>query len=171
MSEEIDILEMQTESLEEPPPSAPDGFEVRDAASANWLVRKVNDARTYRSSVKAWAEAETRRSEREEQFFMERYGRQLETWAREQIDKGRRKSVPLPAGVVGFRSEPLRLNVFDEPKIIAWCRHSLPDAIRVQTFIIKSSIRDYVDKTGECPDGAEVCGGGQRFYVSEARRR
>lgn len=100
-----------------------------------------------------------------------RYGRQLEHWAREQIANGRRKSVPLPAGIVGYRTEPVRLEVTDEEKLIKWCRHTLPRALTTQTFVAKSSVRDHIDETGECPDGADICGRGQRFYVSEARRR
>jgi hypothetical protein len=143
----------------------PDTFVVDDAISANWLVRKIVEARAYAKHVKQWAEGELRRAQREEQFFLERYGQQLEAWARQQIANGRRKSVKLPAGTMGFRSNPPRLDVLDDKKLIEWCRSSLPTALKIETHILKQHIKDHFTITGEIPDGATITGGGQRFYV------
>ncbi|HEY8668170.1 MAG TPA: host-nuclease inhibitor Gam family protein [Tepidisphaeraceae bacterium] len=147
------------------PPDPPETFAVNDAASANWLVRKIVEARAYAKHVKAWADAEVRRAEQEEAFFLQRYGHQLEAWARQQIANARRRSVKLPAGTVGFRTDPPKLEVIDEAKLLSWCRQELPAALRVETHVLKSLVRDHVAQTGECPVGAEVGGGGQRFYV------
>jgi Bacteriophage Mu Gam like protein len=150
---------------EEPLPNAPAGFEVRDHSSANWLVRKIVEARLYRRRVQEWAIGETRRAEREEQFFLQRYGPQLEAWAREQITNSSRKSLKLPAGTVGFRTEPGRLEIKDESRLISWCRRVLPNALRTNICILKSLVSDHLQQTGECPDGADVSGGGERFFV------
>src|SRR5687768_10409667 len=86
-----------------------EGFSVNSDSTANWLVRKIAECRAYRERIERWAAMEIKRAEREEAFFMTRFGRQLETWARRQIAKQRgRKSVKLPAGTVGFRTEPTR---------------------------------------------------------------
>lgn len=149
----------------EPPPEVPEAFSVEDASSANWLVRKIVEARAYAKHVKAWADAEVRRAEREEQFFVQRFGHQLEAWARQRISGSRRKSLKLPAGTIGFRTEPPRLDVTDEPRLIGWCRRSLPKALRVETHVLRALVKEHVEQTGECPDGAEIGGGQQRFYV------
>jgi hypothetical protein len=143
----------------------PETFAVEDAASANWVVRKIIEARNYAKHVKSWAEAEVRRAEREEQLFLYHYGHQLETWARSQIAVGRRKCIKLPAGTIGFRTEPPKLEVADEAKVITWCRQALPDALRIETHVLKSLVKDHVQQTGEIPDGANVTVAGQRFYV------
>ncbi len=143
----------------------PETFAVDDAASANWLVRKIVETRAYAKHVKEWADGELRRAEREELFFLHRYGRQLEDWARAEIAKSRRKSIKLPAGMVGFRTEPPKLDVTDEAKLVAWCRTALPTALRIETHILKQHVKDHVVITGECPDGTVISGGGQRFYV------
>jgi hypothetical protein len=152
-----------------PPISAeiepPESFEVTDAVSANWVIRKIIEARTYAKHVTEWAEGELRRAEREEEFFLHAYGRQLEDWARAEIAKGRRKSIKLPAGTLGFRTDPPKLDVMDETKLIAWCRASLPTALRIETHVFKQHVKDHFTITGECPDGASISGGGQRFYV------
>ncbi len=46
-------------TTENPPASAPPpAFEVHDAGSANWVVRKIVEARTYAKRIEAWAAAE-----------------------------------------------------------------------------------------------------------------
>jgi hypothetical protein len=152
-----------------PPISAeidpPESFAVTDEASANWVVRKIIGARAYARHVKEWARRELRRAEREEEFFLHAYGRQLEDWAQAQIAQGRRKSIKLPAGTVGYRADPPRLDVLDDRKLIEWCRSSLPTALKIETHILKQHIKDHFTITGEIPDGVTITEGGQRFYV------
>src|SRR5687768_14177659 len=73
----------------------PDGFGVRDGQTANWVVRKIVEARAYAVHVQEWAAREIRRAQGDEKFFLHRYGHQLEEWARRQLEAedGRRKSV------------------------------------------------------------------------------
>jgi len=144
-----------------------DRFHVRDEQSASWVVRKIVEERAHRLRVANWCVAETRRSERREQFLMHRFGAELAEWVRQQLAKqfGKRRSVHLPAGVVGFRAEPTRIIVADEPKLIAWCRQHLPSAVKVVQSVLKTEINQHIRSTGECPDGAEVAGGGEKFFV------
>jgi hypothetical protein len=146
-------------------PAVPEAFAVRDRASANWVVRKIAEARAYADHVKAWAELELRRAQREEAFFLRRFGTELEAWARAEIESSRRKSLKLPAGTVGFRTEPIRLEINDEQKLILWCRRHLPDAVRVQTSVLRAAVKEHLVQTGECPDGTQPSGGGERFYI------
>ena len=148
-------------------PAAPDGFAVRDERTANWLVRKVIEARRYAQRVHEWAAREVRRAQGEERFLMHRYGQQLEDWVRRQLDDegGRRKSVNLPAGTVGFRTEPQRLEVTEEETLIRWCRANLPSAIVVSERVMKTLVREHIITSGEVPGGAEVVGGAERFFV------
>src|SRR4051812_46184175 len=75
-------------------------FAIDCEAHANWLIRKIVSARQYAEHVKHWAEQEQRRAAREEQCLLFLFGRQIETWVRDQIEKlnGRRKSLSLPSG-------------------------------------------------------------------------
>src|SRR5688572_19943819 len=85
------------------PPHVPQGFSIHDESSANWLVRKVVEARKYGERVQVWASAETRRAENEERYFLQRYGLQLQAWTREKLrgNGGRRRSIALPSGTIG----------------------------------------------------------------------
>ena len=147
--------------------AAPEGFRVHDEATANWLVRKIVEARAYAERVQAWAALELRRAEREERFFLERYGPQLEAWARERLaeSRGRRKSLRLPAGAVGFRTAPPHLSVTDEALLIRWCKANLPLAVVVKEQIARTTVKQHIQGTGDCPQGAAVIPGGERLYV------
>ena len=152
--------------------AAPDTSEIEDASSANSIVRKIVDARAYARHVKKWAEAELRRAEREEQFFLRNYSDQLEDWARGELAKDRRrKSIRLPAGTVGFRVEPKKLALKDDEKLMAWCRRYLPNALVDRTLILRDVLTKYIQKSGKCPDGAAITGGQQQFYIASKKSR
>lgn len=144
-----------------------EAFSVCDESTANWVVRKIVEARAYRDRVSKWAAAETLRADRQEAFLLHRFGAQLESWVRRHIgtQHGRRRSVSLPAGVVGFRQEPTKLLIVNETMLLGWCRANLPTAIKVSETLVKNEINTHLKATGECPDGAEVAGGGDRFFV------
>ena len=144
-----------------------DAFHIRDEGSANWVLRKVMECRAYRERVARWAQGETLRAERQEAFLMHRFGAELEAWTREQLAKqfGKRRSVCLPAATLGFRTEPTKLVIADERALMGWCRLHLPAAIKVTENVLKSEIQNHIKNTGECPDGAEVGGGQDRFFI------
>lgn len=149
------------------PVEVPEGFHVHNESTANWVVRKIVEARQYRERVEAWAAAETRRAEAQERFFMERYGGQLEAWCRQRLEAEghRRRSTSLPAGTIGFRSTKAGLDVTDEPKLLAWCRRWLPSAVRRTETVLKGAVGDHVEATGELPDGMEVRDAADKFFV------
>lgn len=156
--------EVDVEVLE----SVPQQFTITDEKTANWLVKKVVAAREYGLRVKTWAEQEQRRTQREEQSLMFLFGRQIETWVRDQIAAagGRRKSLALPAGAVGFRTINSKLVVDDERIVIAWARTNCEKAIVVMEKLSKSSLDEHFEQTGELPEGgAHVEPAAERFYI------
>jgi hypothetical protein len=112
--------------------SVPNGFAINCGEHANWLVRRIKEARSYGDSVKAWTEKEVRRAQREEQTLMFLFGRQLETWFAGELEKvrGRRKSISLPAGTIGLRMISPTLQIDDEQCVIAWAMTHCPAAVQ-----------------------------------------
>ena len=49
--------------------------------------------------------------------------------------------------------------------LLAWCRKHLPRAVKTTENILKSVLTEHVKETGEVPDGAEVSGGSEKFFV------
>ena len=180
-----------SESAQSAFPPVPEGFTICDQASANWIVRKIVAARSYAQHVRAWAEVEIRRAEGEERFFEQRFGSQLEAWAREYLQStgGRRRSISLPAANIGFRAAAPRLVVVDDGILLNWCRANFgraitvdlkatgndalrlmewrskhcPSAIAVE-HVMKSIVDEHFHSTGECPEGTQ-CVIAEKFYI------
>jgi hypothetical protein len=172
----------------------PQDFAITDQQSANWVLRKIAAARSYARDVQEWAHAESVRAQREEQFFLWRFGAQLEAFARAEIEQLRgRKSLKLPAGTIGFRAQPLRVHIQDEAQALEWARKNCPAAVRltiemptldaeslrvwrewfasevpdarVLERLSKTELNRHFETTGEMPDGGALDGGSDKFYV------
>ncbi|MFA9478032.1 host-nuclease inhibitor Gam family protein [Phycisphaerales bacterium AB-hyl4] len=145
----------------------PEQFEVRDDDSANWVLRKIVEARQYAQRVTTWAEQEKKRAEHQEAFFWNRFGMQLRRWTQRQIAErgGKRKSLDLPAGRVGFRAGKEKLVVCDETAAIAWADTHCPQAIQAKPRLLISELQQHLNDTGEVPEGVTVQPAGESFYV------
>lgn len=150
-------------------PVLPEHFVLSDERSASWVIQKINEARAHKKRVAEWAALETRRAERDEQFFWMRFGRDLEEWARKKIAelRGRRRSVDLPGGRIGLRKVGPLLVVEDEQAVIAWASSSCPEAIAVTTRLSKAAINAHVEATGELPPiGVRVEPARDKLFIS-----
>jgi phage host-nuclease inhibitor protein Gam len=146
----------------------PKQFAIVDEKTANWLVKKIISARQYAQRVKDWAEQEQRRAEREEMTLLFLFGRQIENWAKEEITllNGKRKSLGLPAGTVGFRTIAPKLVIDDENVVLKWAKENLPAAVAVVEKLSKSAINDYAEQTGVVPDdGIHMEPAAERFFI------
>jgi endonuclease I len=148
--------------------SVPQHFAIDSEDHANWLIRKIIAAREYATHVKEFAEREVRRAQREEMTLMFLFGRQAERWARGQIERlnGRRKSLSLPAGTLGFRHINPALQVDDEQVVLAWAKDHCPSAVVLIEKLSKTELKLFFEQTGQIPDaGAHVDQGGERFFI------
>lgn len=167
MTTEAGIQEVrQNENAETP--FVPEQFQVVDSSSANWLVRRIMECRLYRDRVDAWAAKEKRRSMQEEEFFFWKFGGELRTWATIEIAKfkGRRKSINLPGGTIGYRREGGRLVIDNETSVLAWARQQCPAAVKTTETIVRSVLSEHLQTTGELPPaGAQMEPEHDKFYV------
>lgn len=134
-----------------------------------------------------------RRAQAEEEYFLSRFGGQLQAWLQEEMATRhlRRKSLALPSGTIGLRRLPPRLAIQDEAKATQWSREHLPYAVRAMVKVTGPAAQDlrawcqencrsaqitesllleglgeYVANCGEIPEGVEVQGSEERFYVA-----
>ena len=160
------------QGVEEPESPAsydvPHHFLVDSDDAANWVIRKIISARAYSERCEKWCKRETARAQREEQFFMWRYGQQLIDWVTRRISEqgGRRKSVCFPAGVAGFRHEPEKLIVENEQAVIEWAKANNLKITSTIERLCKSDLNAHVKATGELPDcGVRLEASKERFFV------
>ena len=138
-------------------------FTIRDASDASWVVRKIVEARARRERIKDWAKMELVAAEREEKFFLQRFGDELESWLQGNNDG--RKTLRLPDGTLGFRKKRPTIQIEDEDRVLDWCESNLPDAIRIKRSVLKTPLNEHLQETGELPPGCDLDAGGDEFYV------
>lgn len=109
-------------------------FVVDTDEAANWLVRSIKSQRDYVCRVEQWAAIEIKRARRREEYLLQRYGHELEAWLRRRLEdeRGRRRSINLPAGSVGFRAASAKLHVTNTTALLTWVKANLIDALQVQ---------------------------------------
>lgn len=103
-----------------------------DEHTASRIVRRINELRWYAGRVEEWAGAEIRKAQMQEERLMQRFRPQLEAWARQRLGQGRRRSIALPGGTLGFRRQPVRPVLVDQQEVLSWCRGHLPEALRLR---------------------------------------
>lgn len=196
MSETLERPDTLPEEQEFVPESYREEFRVTDLETAAWVVDKITAARAKAARIQEQAEAMLRDCAREEEFFLNRYGADLAEVAATEIERtgGKKKSLKLLTGTVGFRSAPRRLDVVDEDAARQWAQRECPDAVKVSAAatgelgaalhaaaralmadsdleiavtesLLKTPLNDHLKDTGEVPPGCDVAGGEERFYV------
>ena len=145
----------------------PERFSVKDESSADWLVRKVVEADAHIRRVKEQSEREIRRTERERDFLLLRFGGDLQRWVKKQLqkDKGRRKSVLFLSGTAGFRRLAAKLVVEDETIVVQWAKKHCRKAVVVVERVSKTVLNEHLESTGELADGARLEPAHERFYI------
>lgn len=88
-------------------------FTIQDERSAVWLLRKLRAIHAEREAIKAATAQRLHELDADENRLNHLYSDQLQTWAREESQRRRRKTVTLPlAGAsVAFRSSPAHLEI------------------------------------------------------------
>lgn len=146
----------------------PDQFRVHDRQTANWVVRKITEARAYAEQIEQWAEAERRRARREEAFFLRRFEAELRAWLTSELAKqgGKAKSISLPAGRVGIRRQGPKIEVSDQSVVLAWAADHCPDAIKLSESLLKAPLTEHFEATGELPGGVVLHDAIDVFYIN-----
>ena len=170
MSQELAQRDDEVDATVETPEEydVPAQFQVNSDEAANWVVKKIIGARAYAKHCDEWCEREKARARREEEFFLWRYGQQLREWLAIKIREqgGRRKSVCLPAGMLGFRHEGPKVVVEDEQSVIVWAKTNNVNVVTVVERLSKSALNEHVKVTGELPDhGVRVEPERDAFYI------
>ncbi len=134
-------------------------FTVHDRNTANWVVGKIARAQAAILEIGAMRDAEIARisarcdklSEehgRTISFFETAYQGQLEEWAAKELAGGKKKSVGLINGTVGFRHSKGRATITDEAAALDYCHdYDLKQCIKETP--IASKLREVYEALGD----------------------
>ena len=112
-------------------PNNPDpcAFVPTDAAGCDWVLGKIADARTRAARIRENAERMARAEERSAEALEWRYGAALQTWLRQELAGGTKRSRRLYNGVLGYRQKPAAVYVTDAAAALSWARQNAPNAV------------------------------------------
>ena len=191
-TEEQLLLEVAGEIPEE---QIRETFRVTDEASANWVMRKINEQVNRIDDAERFAAGEAESANRIITWFMLRFGPEMEEFAKRQLVDGKKKSIKLPAGKMGFRTQPDAVQPEDLDDYMTWVKGNLPDALSVMAkadvsklqvvdvekitevlesygiklnfdeLISKSAVNEHFKSTGEVPDGCAYIPAREKFYI------
>lgn len=113
-------------------------FQVTDEASAEWVLERIMnaeaDAARDRLKLKAVAErleAAIKASEQRAEWFRNRYGTELEEFARGRLEDAKTKTLKLTWGSISFRTVKGGLRVSDPEAALAWAKQYAPESVKV----------------------------------------
>jgi hypothetical protein len=111
------------------PAADPCAFTPTDASGCDWVLSKIADCRTRAARIRENAEQMARAEERAADTLEWKYGAALQTWLRAELAGGKKKSVRLFHGVLGYRQKPAAVHVTDTAAALGWAKENLPTAV------------------------------------------
>lgn len=147
---------------DEAPTNEP-GFTPDTKEKADWVLSKIADAKGRAARIREHAETMAKQAEAEATFFEWKYGAALQDFARKELAGGRRKSLTLYHGVIGFKSKPAGCQIGDSKAALVWAKEFLPGAV-IETFDRKAVTKALME-TGEAVDFAAFTLGEEVFFI------
>ncbi len=145
------------------PAADPCAFVPTDAAGCDWVLGKLADARARAARIRENAELMARAEERKAEALEWKYGGALQTFLRAEIAGGKKKSVRLYNGVLGYRTKPAAAVVTDPAAALAWAQEFLPAAVTLT--LDKKVLAETLLTSGESVDFARLNPAEEAFYI------
>jgi len=107
-------------------------FTIDSEEKANWLLGKLANIRAEQARINA--QAAKRNAELEADFngLMGRFGADLETFARGEANRRKRRTVTLMQGTLAFRATPSRLVIEEMETAIITARAVAPETVTTE---------------------------------------
>lgn len=147
----------QPEGATEAAPFVPDTAEKVD-----WVLGKIADHRARAARIRENAELMAKDADRRAEGLEWQFGPALQAFARQELT-GKKKSLRLFHGVIGYRTKPAGVTVGNEAEAIAWAKQNLPLAVTER--LDKKALAEALLSTGEAVDFATMQQAEEVFYI------
>ena len=158
-----DGVEENTEEAPAPNNGEAEAFLPDTAEKVDWVFGKMAAARAEAKLIRENAELMARECERRAEHLEWKYGANLQTWLRAEIDGGKKKSVRLLHGVLGYRQKPAGVSVTDPAAALSWAQENLPEAVTLT--LDKKALAEALLANGEALDFAALNPAEETFYI------
>jgi len=147
----------QPEGTTEAAPFVPD-----TADKVDWVPSKIADARARAARIRENAELMAKEADRQADGLEWQFGPALQAFARQELT-GKKKSIRLFHGVIGYRTKPAGVTVGNEGEAIVWAKANLPLAVTER--LDKKALAEALLSTGEAVDFAAFTAAEEVFYI------
>ncbi len=141
----------------------PEVFTPDTESKADWLLGKIADARARAARVRENAERIARAHEAEADGLEFRFGPGLQAFTQRELSGGKRKSLRLLNGVLGYRTRAASVSVTNPTAALEYARLNYPAAV-VET-LDRKALSAALLETGEAVDWAFFQPEEQVFYI------
>jgi phage host-nuclease inhibitor protein Gam len=151
------------------PSRTADAFHIQDEAGANWYLRKLANLDAEKKRIKAQADAALKRIESEENALRFRFDAQLQAWAKSEIEtryKGRKKSLILLQGTIGYKTRPEQVRISDEGAASEYAaRLGRYQRVVLDTQAYRQTAAEALSDRGELLPGVELVPAEETFSI------
>ncbi len=140
-----------------------EAFCPTDAAGVDWVLKKIAAACAEAKLIRENMEAMARAIERSADALEWKYGGAIQHFLEAQTEGGKKKSIRLPHGVIGYRTRPAGLSVTDPAAALEWAKENLPDAVTLH--LDKKALAERLLDTGEALPFAALQPAEEVFYI------
>jgi len=138
-------------------PFVPDTTEKVD-----WVLGRIADHRARAARIRENAELMAKEADRQAEGLEWQFGPALQAFARQELT-GKKKSLRLFHGVIGYRTKPAGVTVGNEAEAIVWAKANLPLAVTER--LDKKALAEALLSTGEAVDFAAFTAAEEVFYI------
>ena len=167
-AETTDTAELSAEEVAllvaDAPAADPAAFVPTDAAGVDWVLGKMADARARAARIRENAEKMARAEERQAEMLEWKYGADLRRYANNCLAGGKKKSLRLYNGQIGFRTKPESVTITDEAGALAWVKTYLPGSAIIER-VDKKEVASVLLSTGEAVPFATYQEAEEVFYI------
>ena len=143
-------------------------FAVTDAASAEWVLERIqaSDAEIAALDARAKAISENiaamrKEHEKRRDWLLTRFTLELDLFAANELAGKKTRTFKTPFGTLSYRTTPGSIKVLDMDVAVKWAEMYEPDAVKV----VKSVLVSNVGPANALPDCFEVTEPADKFYI------
>ena len=142
-----------------------DRFGITNEKDATWAAGKIAAAQNEIERRRAQCAEYVADAEANLERMRYLFETPLRGYAEGVLGDGKKRSLKLPSGTIGFRSIRPKLEIADEAEVIAWADAIGNECARTVRIVQKTALNEHWEKSGEVPPGCSVVPAEDRFYV------
>lgn len=134
-------------------------YEIDSMDRVNWAIGKISRAedkiqqvellyQKYIKKLNDWKESATKDDKQTIETLTEMARPFLQT---EIYKQGKKKSIKLLGATAQIRKSQDRVDIFNEPTALAWCKDNLPDAVKIVESLLKTPIKKAIESGSKIP--------------------